>query len=83
MRIIFIQTAVAHTIAILRRRSTVLSVLAFLHCITLAALPAAGQSDERNKAPEDIVYLEEMPLNATGKVDRVTLKRMAEKLHEN
>jgi long-chain acyl-CoA synthetase len=30
------------------------------------------------KAPEDIVVLEEMPLNATGKVDRVTLKRMAE-----
>jgi len=30
------------------------------------------------KAPEEIVVLEEMPLNATGKVDRVTLKRMAE-----
>ena len=29
------------------------------------------------KAPEEIVVLDEMPLNATGKVDRVTLKRMA------
>jgi acyl-coenzyme A synthetase/AMP-(fatty) acid ligase len=31
------------------------------------------------KAPEDIVVLDEMPLNAAGKVDRVTLKRMAER----
>jgi acyl-CoA synthetase (AMP-forming)/AMP-acid ligase II len=30
------------------------------------------------KAPEEIVVLDEMPLNATGKVDRVSLKRMAE-----
>ena len=30
------------------------------------------------KAPEEIAFLEEMPLNATGKVDRVALKRMAE-----
>ncbi len=29
------------------------------------------------KAPEDIVVLDEMPLNATGKVDRVKLKEMA------
>jgi long-chain acyl-CoA synthetase len=29
------------------------------------------------KAPEEIVVLGEMPLNATGKVDRVTLKKMA------
>jgi acyl-CoA synthetase (AMP-forming)/AMP-acid ligase II len=29
------------------------------------------------KAPEEIVVLDEMPLNATGKVDRVTLKTMA------
>jgi long-chain acyl-CoA synthetase len=33
------------------------------------------------KAPEEIIVLDEMPLNATGKVDRVTLKRMAEKGH--
>ena len=30
------------------------------------------------KAPKEIVVLEKMPLNATGKVDRVTLKRIAE-----
>jgi acyl-coenzyme A synthetase/AMP-(fatty) acid ligase len=30
------------------------------------------------KAPEEIVVLDAMPLNATGKVDRVTLKRIAE-----
>jgi acyl-CoA synthetase (AMP-forming)/AMP-acid ligase II len=29
------------------------------------------------KAPEVIVMLDEMPLNATGKVDRVTLKKWA------
>jgi len=29
------------------------------------------------KAPEAIVVLDEMPLNATGKVDRVTLKKLA------
>lgn len=30
------------------------------------------------KAPEEVVVLEQMPLNATGKVDRVTLKQIAE-----
>lgn len=30
------------------------------------------------KAPEQIVFLEKMPINATGKVDRVGLKSMAE-----
>jgi long-chain acyl-CoA synthetase len=29
------------------------------------------------KAPEEIIVLDEMPLNATGKVDRVTLKKWA------
>ena len=29
------------------------------------------------KAPEEIVFLETMPLNATGKVDRVALKNLA------
>lgn len=33
------------------------------------------------KAPEEIVFLDEMPINAVGKVDRVTLKKMAEALH--
>jgi long-chain acyl-CoA synthetase len=30
------------------------------------------------KAPEEIVFLEEMPLNPTGKIDRARLKEMAE-----
>ena len=30
------------------------------------------------KAPEEVVVLEEMPLNPTGKIDRVGLKKMAE-----
>jgi acyl-coenzyme A synthetase/AMP-(fatty) acid ligase len=30
------------------------------------------------KAPSEIVFLDEMPLNATGKVDRVALKQLAE-----
>ncbi|RIK09314.1 MAG: hypothetical protein DCC49_06880 [Acidobacteria bacterium] len=30
------------------------------------------------KAPEEIVFLDEMPLNPTGKVDRVGLKKLAE-----
>lgn len=30
------------------------------------------------KAPEEILFLEEMPLNPTGKIDRVGLKQMAE-----
>ena len=30
------------------------------------------------KAPEEIVFLDEMPLNPTGKVDRAGLKRLAE-----
>ncbi len=29
------------------------------------------------KAPEEIIFLDEMPLNATGKVDRMALKKMA------
>jgi long-chain acyl-CoA synthetase len=30
------------------------------------------------KAPDEIVFLDEMPLNPTGKIDRAGLKRMAE-----
>jgi long-chain acyl-CoA synthetase len=30
------------------------------------------------RAPEEIIVLDEMPLNPTGKIDRVNLKRMAE-----
>jgi long-chain acyl-CoA synthetase len=33
------------------------------------------------KAPEEVVFLDDMPLNPTGKVDRVALKRMAEDLY--
>ena len=33
------------------------------------------------KAPDEIDYLDEMPLNATGKVDRLSLKRLAEARH--
>lgn len=35
------------------------------------------------KAPEHIFFIEEMPLNATGKVDRLTLKRWAEDRHHS
>lgn len=33
------------------------------------------------KAPDEIEYLDEIPLNATGKVDRLSLKRLAEARH--
>ncbi len=33
------------------------------------------------KAPEDIVILEEMPLNPTGKIDRTKLKKLTEEEH--
>jgi acyl-coenzyme A synthetase/AMP-(fatty) acid ligase len=45
---------------------------------TSAELIAYARERVGYKAPEEIVFLEEMPLNATGKVDRVTLKRLAE-----
>src|SRR5262245_29260798 len=32
------------------------------------------------KAPDEIIALDEMPINATGKVDRVSLKQMADEL---
>jgi hypothetical protein len=37
-----------------------------------------ARSEVGYKAPEEIVALDEFPLTATGKVDRVLLKRMAE-----
>ena len=33
------------------------------------------------KAPEEIEFLDEMPLTATGKIDRLSLKRLAEARH--
>ncbi|WP_172621182.1 class I adenylate-forming enzyme family protein [Microbulbifer sp. GL-2] len=33
------------------------------------------------KAPEEIVFLDEMPINSAGKVDRVTLKQLAAQHH--
>ena len=30
------------------------------------------------KAPEEVIFLDELPLNPTGKIDRIGLKRMAE-----
>ncbi|GAB5471224.1 MAG: long-chain fatty acid--CoA ligase [Rhodospirillales bacterium] len=46
-----------------------------------AALIAFARERVGYKAPEEIVFLEEMPLNPTGKVDRVTLKRKAAEQH--
>ncbi len=48
---------------------------------TMAELIQFSRDRVGYKAPEEIVVLEEMPLNATGKIDRVTLKRMAEAVH--
>ncbi|MEM6460424.1 MAG: hypothetical protein AAF724_00750 [Pseudomonadota bacterium] len=43
----------------------------------------AGFARQRiaNKAPEEIVFLNGMPLNATGKIDRVALKKRAAEDH--
>jgi long-chain acyl-CoA synthetase len=43
-----------------------------------AELIAFARARVGYKAPEEVVPLEEMPLNATGKVDRAGLKRLAE-----
>lgn len=45
--------------------------------VTAAELIAFARARVGYKAPEDIVFLREMPLNPTGKVDRAKLKRMA------
>jgi acyl-CoA synthetase (AMP-forming)/AMP-acid ligase II len=47
-----------------------------------AAVIAVARERIGYKAPEEIVVLEEMPLNATGKVDRSLLKQMAAEAHE-
>ena len=46
-----------------------------------AALIAFARQRIGYKAPEEIVFLEEMPLNAAGKVDRSTLKQQAAEDH--
>jgi len=45
---------------------------------TVAELITFSRAHVGYKAPEEIVVLDEMPLNATGKIDRASLKRMAE-----
>ncbi|MAZ03374.1 MAG: hypothetical protein CMN56_09565 [Sneathiella sp.] len=48
---------------------------------TAAELIAFARTKVGYKAPEEIVFLSEMPFNASGKTDRVTLKRLAEEAH--
>ena len=43
----------------------------------VAELIAFARERVGYKAPEEIVFLEEMPMNATGKVDRTQLKKLA------
>jgi acyl-CoA synthetase (AMP-forming)/AMP-acid ligase II len=45
--------------------------------VTASELINFAKSRVGYKAPEDIVFLDEMPLNPTGKVDRAKLKKMA------
>jgi len=45
---------------------------------TAAELTQFSRARVGYKAPSEIVMLDEMPLNATGKVDRVALKKLAE-----
>jgi acyl-coenzyme A synthetase/AMP-(fatty) acid ligase len=44
---------------------------------TMAELIQFSRARVGYKAPDEIIVLEEMPLNATGKVDRVALKQLA------
>lgn len=45
---------------------------------TIAELIAFSRARVGYKAPEEIVAIDQMPLNAVGKVHRVALKQMAE-----
>jgi len=40
--------------------------------------PEFARAQVGYKAPEEIVFLDEIPLNPTGKVDQVALKRLTE-----
>jgi len=42
------------------------------------ALIAVARARAGDRAPEETVFLNEMPLNAIGKPDRVALKKIAE-----
>jgi long-chain acyl-CoA synthetase len=59
------------------------NVRAYVELKPGAAKPQAGEliafarGSVGYKAPEEIVFLDEMPLNPTGKVDRAALKKMA------
>ena len=44
---------------------------------TAAELIAFARARVGYKAPEEIVVLDKMPVNATGKVDRAALKKLA------
>jgi acyl-CoA synthetase (AMP-forming)/AMP-acid ligase II len=44
---------------------------------TIAELIKFSKARVGYKAPDEIIVLDEMPINATGKVDRVALKRLA------
>ncbi|MEH6546160.1 MAG: class I adenylate-forming enzyme family protein [Sneathiella sp.] len=63
------------------------NVIAYITLQAGAALPSLSEIIAFSKklvgykAPEEIVILDEMPFNATGKVDRVTLKKFAEEAH--
>jgi acyl-CoA synthetase (AMP-forming)/AMP-acid ligase II len=45
---------------------------------TIAELIQFSRARVGYKAPDEIIVLDEMPINATGKVDRVALKQLAE-----
>ena len=45
---------------------------------TASELIQFSRNEVGYKAPEEIVFLNKLPRNATGKIDRMTLKRMAE-----
>ncbi|MEX0642639.1 MAG: class I adenylate-forming enzyme family protein [Pirellulales bacterium] len=45
---------------------------------TIAELIQFSRARVGYKAPDEIIVLDKMPINATGKVDRVTLKQLAE-----
>ena len=49
--------------------------------VTAPELIAFARARIGYRAPEEVLFLEEMPLNSTGKVDRPHLKALAETHH--